>query len=146
MMLRRIVSVGLVSLIGSGTALIAAPAEASTGRALGQHCRMSVETGESACFLSIPQLLASFGIDRPQAVAVGQAEVDAIRATDNTGLAATYVLSVVYDKDNWDIADGSYTFYASSGCDNDGAVEWQIGNAGSTWNDRITSYPGVQQV
>lgn len=141
-MVRRMMMVGAVAFLACGAATLGAtPADAAGSAATGKHCRMSVETGSTSCYRSVGALLASFGVQRPDASSIGQAEVTAIQAQPD----ATYVLSVVYDKENYDIADGSYTFYASAGCDGDMGAEWLVGNVGATWNDRITSYQGFNK-
>lgn len=57
---------------------------------------------------------------------------------NNDVVGCCAILSVEYENDRY--RGNSLTYRASSGCDRNRDVDWQVPNVGSDWNDTITSF------
>ena len=53
------------------------------------------------------------------------------------------ILSIEYELSNF--SGNTLTFRASSGCDNNSDVDWQVSDVGDHWNDDFSSYVTLNQ-
>ena len=92
-----------------------------------QHCWLDVEAATSQCFQTQAEVLAQIDAQDAQR---SQSEL--------VSPAATVILGQVFEDANY--GGSSYTFTASSGCDTNADVDWQVSSMPSGWNDRVTSF------
>ncbi|TDB81360.1 hypothetical protein E1264_32835 [Actinomadura sp. KC216] len=60
-----------------------------------------------------------------------------VKGRSAAGAAAT-VIEISFE--HRDAGGSSLTWETSSGCNDSGGVEWQVGNVSGWWNDRISSF------
>jgi hypothetical protein len=129
-----------------GVATLVAPAAQASPTAENQaksnvNCWYNVSTHEGACFSTFREVVADITDGRVQFAGVPSAMTDAVAAEIADGpvpAAAPYVLVTVWDDANYQPASTMYT--ASSGCGTDSGWDWELGNLGTSWNDRISSF------
>ena len=100
-----------------------------------EHCWLDVETSAGQCFATYAEVLA---------------QLDALESEDSqeslsdlVSPAASVVIGQVFEDASY--GGSSYTFTASSGCDTNADVDWQVSSMPSGWNDRVTSFKSFNQ-
>jgi len=121
----------------------AAAAEPYGSAARTEHCVQDLSDGIQRCFATFTEAIAvatdGAVTDAPEQAAEAMADptfARRIEAADAVG-AASSVLGISWEHINYGGSSVSWT--ASYGCDDYLDVDWQVGNVGSTWNDRISS-------
>ncbi|MGE4113588.1 MAG: hypothetical protein AB7G36_05385 [Candidatus Nanopelagicales bacterium] len=128
----------------SAALLVISAAPASAAEA-DQHCWYDLETGLSGCHDTYAKVLDDLSAAGEVAVATSYGSDGALVGTASGGVVAlaSVALGTVYEDLNY--GGSSYTFTASSGCDSNADVDWQLSSMPSGWNDRVSSFKSFGQ-
>jgi hypothetical protein len=131
----RIVSAAAAALAVALTTV--GPASATGGST---HCWQDVESQAGACYNTYAEVLT----DIARHAALPRAgSVDADVSSEGITPLSTVIIGQVFEDLNY--GGSSFTFTASSDCDTNADVDWELSAMPSGWNDRVSSFKSFGQ-
>jgi hypothetical protein len=129
----------LAALAVGATCLFAPSAAAQAAEA--NQCWTDVATGESHCFTTFAAVIEDLSGGAVEvsgdAASFGAADAGALREVTTL---ASVPAGTVYEDANY--GGASNTFVVPSACDASADVDFQVGLAGTAWDNRISSFKG----
>lgn len=126
-----------------GAALLMIGAAPASAADVDRHCWYDLETGLSGCHDTYAEVLDDLTAEAGAATSYATDGASAATASGGVVALASVALGTVYEDLNY--GGSSYTFTASSDCDSNADVDWQLSSMPSGWNDRVSSFKSFGQ-